>query len=152
MLSMVSWGVTLLPEGKIRSLHSVQLCVKYRLVSATLSPYHQWLKIKEAPPLEVKGPLFSCLLIVRLPPGSRTLYWHLETIYITHTNLVPYIFPENSAHSMKSPAPMLFFISSRVVKWYSAKIMKQNNIAISTLPQVPHTAFSRLYHRKEESI
>ena len=31
--------------------------------------------------LKVKGPLYSCLLIVCLPSGSTTLNWHLETIY-----------------------------------------------------------------------
>ena len=34
------WGVASLPEGKSRALCLVQLCAKYRLVSATLSPYH----------------------------------------------------------------------------------------------------------------
>ena len=34
------WGVASLPEGKSRGLCLVQLCAKYRLVSATLSPYH----------------------------------------------------------------------------------------------------------------
>ena len=30
----------------------------------------------------MKGPLYSCLLIVRLPSRSKTLKWHLETIYM----------------------------------------------------------------------
>ena len=50
---------------------------------------------------------------------------------ITHTDLVPYIFPENSAHSIKLPAPMLFFISSRVVKWYSTERMEHTTMNIS---------------------
>ena len=28
----------------------------------------------------MKGSLYSCLLIVHLPSGSRTLIWHFETI------------------------------------------------------------------------
>ena len=35
-----SWGVASLPEGKSRCLGLVQLRAKYRLVSATSSPYH----------------------------------------------------------------------------------------------------------------
>ena len=35
-----SWGVASLPEGKSRGLCLVQLCAKYRLVNAKLSPYH----------------------------------------------------------------------------------------------------------------
>ena len=66
---------------RVRGLCLVQLCAKYRLISATLSPYYQCRKIKEATSLKVKGPLYSCLLIVRLPFGSRTLNWDLETIY-----------------------------------------------------------------------
>ena len=38
------------------------------------------LKVKEAGSLKVKVPLYSCLLIVCLPSGSRTLNWHLETM------------------------------------------------------------------------
>ena len=68
-----SWGVASLLEGKSRGLGFVQLCAKYRLVSATSSPYHYYRKVKEAAPLKVKGPLYSCLLIARLPSGSRTL-------------------------------------------------------------------------------
>ena len=34
-----SWCVASHPEGKSRGLCLVQLCAKYRLVSATLSPY-----------------------------------------------------------------------------------------------------------------
>ena len=37
--------------------------------------------MKEAASHEVKGSLYSCLLIVHLPSGSRMLNWHLETIY-----------------------------------------------------------------------
>ena len=48
-----------LPEGKNRGQCLVQLCAKYRLVSAT---------IKEAASLKVKGPLYSCLLIARVCP------------------------------------------------------------------------------------
>ena len=29
----------------------------------------------------MKGPLYSCFLITRLPSRTRTLNWHLETIY-----------------------------------------------------------------------
>ena len=74
-----SWGMASLLEGKSRGL---QLCVKYGLVSATLSPCHSCLKIKEAASLKVKGSLYSCLLIAHLPSGSKTLNWHLETIHI----------------------------------------------------------------------
>ena len=45
----------------------MQLCAKYRLVSAVLSPYHSWLKIKEAASCKVKSSLYSCLLITLLP-------------------------------------------------------------------------------------
>ena len=45
----------------------------YRLVSATLSPYHCCLKIEEAVSHKVKGSLYSCLLVARLPLGSRAL-------------------------------------------------------------------------------
>ena len=38
-------------------------------------------KRQEAASLKVKGPLYSCLLIVCLPSGSGTLNRHLETIY-----------------------------------------------------------------------
>ena len=38
-------------------------------------------KDKQASSLKVKGPLYSCLLITHLPSRSRTLNWHLETIY-----------------------------------------------------------------------
>ena len=41
------------------------------------------LKDKKAASLEVKGPLYSCLLISCLPSG-KTLNWHLETIYMPH--------------------------------------------------------------------
>ena len=59
---------------RVRGLCLVQLCAKCRLISAALSPYHQCRKIKEAASLKVEGPLlYSCLLIVRLPSGSRTL-------------------------------------------------------------------------------
>ena len=37
---LFSWGVASLPEGKSQGLCLVQLCAKYRLVSAMLSPYH----------------------------------------------------------------------------------------------------------------
>ena len=42
-------------------------------------------KIKEAASLKVKGSLYSCLLIACLPSGSRTLNWHLESIYNGHS-------------------------------------------------------------------
>ena len=37
---LFSWGVALLPEGKSLGPRLMQLCAKYRLVSATLSLYH----------------------------------------------------------------------------------------------------------------
>ena len=40
MYRWFSWGVASLPEGKSQGLCLVQLCAEYRLVSATLSPYH----------------------------------------------------------------------------------------------------------------
>ena len=58
---MVSWGVASLPEDKSWDVHLVQ-------GSATSSPY----TAKKAASLKVKGPLYSCLLIVRLPSGNRT--------------------------------------------------------------------------------
>ena len=69
-----------LPEGKSQGLFSATVCkiqaskcyIKYLL----LVP-----KEKEAASLKVKGLLYSCLLITCLPSGSRTLNWHLETIY-----------------------------------------------------------------------
>ena len=70
---MVSWGVVSLPESKSQGLCLVQLCAKYRLVSAASSPYHQCRKIKEAASLKVKGSLYSCLLIESLPSDSKTL-------------------------------------------------------------------------------
>ena len=36
----ISWGMASLPEGKSRGLCLAQLCAKYGLVSAMLSPYH----------------------------------------------------------------------------------------------------------------
>ena len=77
-----SWGVASLPEGKSQGLCLAQLCTIYRLLSATLSPYHCCLKTEEAASLKMKGSLYSCLLVVHLPSGSRTLNWNLETIYI----------------------------------------------------------------------
>ena len=62
-----------LPEGKSRCLCLAQLCTNYRLVSATLSPYHCCLEIEEADSYKVKGSLYSCLLVAHLPSGSRTL-------------------------------------------------------------------------------
>ena len=100
-----SWGMGSLPEGKCWGLCLTQLCAKYRLVSATRSPYHLCSKIKEAASLKVKGLLYSCLLMVHLPSRSRTLNWHLETIYtvvllkyllnqlITNTKLLLSIIP-----------------------------------------------------------
>ena len=38
-------------------------------------------KIKEAASHKVKGSLYSCLLIMRLPSGSKRFNWHLETIH-----------------------------------------------------------------------
>ena len=43
------------------------------LLSATMSPYHLYWKIKEAASHKVKGLLYSCLLIARLPSRSRTV-------------------------------------------------------------------------------
>ena len=40
MYRWLSGGVASLPEGKSQGLCLVQLCVKYRLVSATSNPYH----------------------------------------------------------------------------------------------------------------
>ena len=62
-----------------------QLCTKYRLVSTALSPYHCCSK-KEVASLKVKGSLYSCLLVTRLPSGSRTLNWHSKTIYKVVSN------------------------------------------------------------------
>ena len=53
------------------------------------------LKDNEAASHKVKGFLYNCLLIMCLPSGSRTLHWHLETIYI-------------HAHSFDSQAGPLF--------------------------------------------
>ena len=66
-----SWGVASLPEGKSWCLCLAQLCTNYRLVSATLTPYHCCLKI-EADSHKVKGLLYRCLLVTRFPSGSRT--------------------------------------------------------------------------------
>ena len=68
-----SWGVASLPEGNSRGLCLAQLCTKYRLVSAALSPYYCCLKIEAAASLKVKDSLYSCLSVARLPSGSRTL-------------------------------------------------------------------------------
>ena len=69
-----SWGMASLNlEGKSWCLCLAQLCANYRLVSATLSPYHCCLKIEEADSHKVKGSLYSCLLVASLPSGSRTL-------------------------------------------------------------------------------
>ena len=68
-----SWGVASLPEGNSRRLCLAKLCTKYRLVNATLSPYYCCLKIEEAASHEVKGSLYSCLLVAHLPSGSRAL-------------------------------------------------------------------------------
>ena len=38
-------------------------------------------KDKKAVSLKVVGPLYICLFMAHLPSGSRTLNWHLETIY-----------------------------------------------------------------------
>ena len=38
-------------------------------------------KIKESASHKVKGLLCSCLLIIRLPSGSKRFNWHLETIH-----------------------------------------------------------------------
>ena len=52
--------------------------------------------IREAASLKVKGPLYSCLLIMHSSSGSRTLNWQLETITVSanipvspHYRLVP---------------------------------------------------------------
>ena len=74
-----SWSVASLPEGKSRGLCLVHLCAKYRLVSATLSPYHQ---CKKAASLKT-----SCLLVAHLLSGSQTLNY-LYTIYIVYDTLV----------------------------------------------------------------
>ena len=49
-----------LPEGKSWGLCLAQLCAKYRLVSAMLSPYHLVLKIEEAASLKLRGSLKTC--------------------------------------------------------------------------------------------
>ena len=64
-----SWGVASLLEGKSRGLCLVQLCALHEVHKRSCFS------------LKVKGPLYSCLLIAHLPSGSRTLKWHLETIY-----------------------------------------------------------------------
>ena len=68
-----SWGVASLAEGKSWCLCLAAVYKLYRLVSATLSRYHCCLKIEEAASHKVKGSLYSCLLVVGLPSGSRTL-------------------------------------------------------------------------------
>ena len=65
--------MALLPEGKSQGQCLVQLCTKYKLVSATSSPSISAERKKEAASLKVKGPLYSSLLITCLPSGSRTL-------------------------------------------------------------------------------
>ena len=67
----IVWLHLQLAEGKSWGVCLVQLCVKYRLVSATLSPYHQCQKTKEAVSLEVKGPTHSYLLIMSLKYHHR---------------------------------------------------------------------------------
>ena len=54
-----SWGVASLPEGKSRHLCLAKLCTKYRLVSATLTPYYCCLKIEETASHKVKGSLYT---------------------------------------------------------------------------------------------
>ena len=58
-------GVASLPRGQELGVFGAVVC-KYRLVSATLSLYHQCQKIKEAVSLKVKGLMHSCLLIMSL--------------------------------------------------------------------------------------
>ena len=44
---------------------------KYRKGNTKLSPYHQQQQIKKAISLKAKSQLYSCLMIVLLPFGSR---------------------------------------------------------------------------------
>ena len=76
---MVFMGHGFTSGGQSQGLCLAQLCAKYRLVSATLSPYHQ---CKKAASLKT-----SCLLVAHLPSGSRTLNY-LYTIYIVYDTLV----------------------------------------------------------------
>lgn len=55
---------------------------------------------------------------VRTISPQKSEHEHLSYIY-----LVPYMFPEYSAHSMNAPASMSFFMDSLVVKWYSIGTM-----------------------------
>ena len=66
--SYIVWLHLQLAEGKSWGVCLVQLCVKYRLVSATLN---QCQKTKEAVSLEVKGPTHSYLLIMSLKYHHR---------------------------------------------------------------------------------
>jgi len=59
--------MALLLEGKSRHLCLAQLCTKYRLVNALLSPYYCCLKTEEAASHKVKCSLYSCLLVEHLP-------------------------------------------------------------------------------------
>ena len=68
------WGVASLLEAKIRNLCAVQLCAKYRLVSATSSPYHKCRKIKRTASFKMKGLLYICLLIAHLLTLVSNLY------------------------------------------------------------------------------
>ena len=75
-----SWGVASLVEGKSWCLCLAAVYKLYRLVSTTVSRYHCCLKIEEAASHKVKGTLYSRLLVVCLPSGSRTL--NLETMHL----------------------------------------------------------------------
>ena len=73
-----SWGVASLLEGKNQSVCLVQLCAKYRLVSATSSLVPE--DKRSCFSQSERARCNSCLLIALLPSGSTTL--NLETIYL----------------------------------------------------------------------
>ena len=79
-----SWGRDLTFGGKSQGLCLVQLCSRYRLVSATLSSYHQYWIIKEAASLKVNGPLDSCLLIIVFEIGRLIDIWKPSALYVEY--------------------------------------------------------------------
>ena len=73
-------------RGKSQGLCLLQLCSRYRLVSATWSPYHQYWIINEAASLNLKvnGPLCSCLLIIVFEIGRLIDIWKPSTLYVEY--------------------------------------------------------------------
>ena len=67
----------------------VAVCIRCSCVQSTgkkalyqvLNTHVSAPKDKKAVSLKVVGPLYSCLFMAHLPSGSRTLNWHLKTIY-----------------------------------------------------------------------